>query len=402
MAKKKRNRNNNAPAATTQSAARPTAKQAGNTVEVVYDANTLETLITVNGKSFDTSRIDGKEIADWAYPFMMFAGGHGYSAIINYLNEHGYKTKRGRSFGKNSLYEILSNEKYMGVFVFNKAAAKSDGRRNNHAYKSNDKVIRVENGCPAIISKKLFEKVQRIKAKNRRNTGRYHGKEFYLLTGKVFCGVCGKRIQGNLRFSGDRKNRLSTYRCDEPRMVCNNKENNKDYLDAYVADLLRQKIFNKAALRRKINAVNKYIANYNASFDEHHDSVKSELDEVITALANITEAVEKGVLTEALIERAETLEQRKNELQMQLTSLKYFEPLKPENYLHLIDEYRTMERNTPEFRTFVQTYIDKIMTYPYHIEVVLDVGFGITDELKETITIRRGDLYALFESRTEE
>lgn len=42
-----------------------------NKVEVIYDDKTLETLITVNGKSFDTSRINGKEIADWAYPFMM-------------------------------------------------------------------------------------------------------------------------------------------------------------------------------------------------------------------------------------------------------------------------------------------------------------------------------------------
>ncbi len=42
-----------------------------NKVEVIYDDKTLETLITVNGKSFDTSRINGKEIADWVYPFMM-------------------------------------------------------------------------------------------------------------------------------------------------------------------------------------------------------------------------------------------------------------------------------------------------------------------------------------------
>ncbi len=54
--------------------------------------------------------------------FQMFADGHGYTAIINYLNEHGYKTKRGQIFGKNSLYEILNNEKYTGVFVFNKRA----------------------------------------------------------------------------------------------------------------------------------------------------------------------------------------------------------------------------------------------------------------------------------------
>ena len=334
--------------------------------------------------------------------FEMFAEGYGYSAIADYLNEHGYTTKRGHIFAKNSLYEILKNEKYTGVFVFNRAAAKSDSKRNNHAYKTNDNIIRVPGGCPAIISKSLFEKVQRIKAANRLNTGRYHSKEFYLLTGKVFCGVCGKRIQGNLRFSGERKNRHCTYRCDEPKQLCRNKENNKDYLDAYVADLLRQKIFNKAALRRKINAVNKYIASYNAEFDERYESIKTELDEVTVALSNLTVAVEKGVLTDAIIERSEALEQRKSEIQAQLAELRRFEPLKLENYLHLIEDYKNMKRNTAEFRTFVQTYIDRVVTYPYHIEIVLDVGFGITDELKETITIRRGDLYALFESRTED
>lgn len=38
------------------------------TVKVTYNSDTLETVITVYGKSFDTSRIEGKEIADWAYP----------------------------------------------------------------------------------------------------------------------------------------------------------------------------------------------------------------------------------------------------------------------------------------------------------------------------------------------
>lgn len=40
-------------------------------VKVAYNADTLETTITVDGKAFDTSRIDGKEIEIWAYPFMM-------------------------------------------------------------------------------------------------------------------------------------------------------------------------------------------------------------------------------------------------------------------------------------------------------------------------------------------
>lgn len=41
------------------------------TVKVTYNADTLETTIVVDGKEFDTSRINGKEIADWAYPFMV-------------------------------------------------------------------------------------------------------------------------------------------------------------------------------------------------------------------------------------------------------------------------------------------------------------------------------------------
>lgn len=32
--------------------------------------------------------------------FQMFADGHGYTTIIDYLNAHGYKTKRGKMFGK--------------------------------------------------------------------------------------------------------------------------------------------------------------------------------------------------------------------------------------------------------------------------------------------------------------
>lgn len=43
----------------------------GNTVTIMYDADALTTEITVNGQTFDTTRINGKEIEDWVYPFMM-------------------------------------------------------------------------------------------------------------------------------------------------------------------------------------------------------------------------------------------------------------------------------------------------------------------------------------------
>ncbi len=56
--------------------------------------------------------------------FEMYANGYGYSAIIDYLNAHGYHPKRGGMFKKNSLHDILGNEKYIGTFVYNRATGK--------------------------------------------------------------------------------------------------------------------------------------------------------------------------------------------------------------------------------------------------------------------------------------
>lgn len=43
----------------------------GKTVKIKYDSNTFETRIMFGERIFDTSRINGKEISDWAYPFIV-------------------------------------------------------------------------------------------------------------------------------------------------------------------------------------------------------------------------------------------------------------------------------------------------------------------------------------------
>lgn len=42
------------------------------TVKVTYNANILETTIVVDGRDFDTSHINGKEVENWVYPFILF------------------------------------------------------------------------------------------------------------------------------------------------------------------------------------------------------------------------------------------------------------------------------------------------------------------------------------------
>ena len=280
----------------------------------------------------------------------------------------------------------------------NKAATRSDGKRNNHAQK--DSYIRIEGGCPAIIGKKLFAQVQRIKAKNKRNAGRYHSKEFYLLTGKLVCDVCGKRMIGNLRFSGRSKTRLATYRCNTHRAMCNNKELNKDYLDADIAVLIGERLKPKT-LRRAVSKVNQQVQKFNHDFDANHEAISAQYNEVQDSLANITRAIEKGIFTDDLLQRAEQLENEKAKLETRLHELKLLEPLQYEDVAYLHTQWKELKRNTEEFRTFIQQFVKAIHVRPYDFDIVLDMGFGVSG-VDGDHSHAASELYEMFDSKVKE
>ena len=132
--------------------------------------------------------------------FDMYIKGYSYGNIIDTLNDLGYKTKRGNKFGKNSLHGILNNEKYTGVYVFNKTQRKGvNGKRNGHKQKSEEEIIKVEGGMPTIISKDIFEQAQEMIQKRKKTPGAHKATTLYLLTGLIRCGECGHAMQGNRR-----------------------------------------------------------------------------------------------------------------------------------------------------------------------------------------------------------
>lgn len=329
--------------------------------------------------------------------FQMYADGCGYSEIISWLNDHGYTTKRGTPFLKTSLVTILSNEKYIGTYVYNRAVPR---KLKSSAYKGkqkpDDEIIRLADGCPAIIPQELFNKVQKRKTANKRRAGGFSSKEVYLLTGKIDCGICGRKYQGNLRYSGQSHARFAAYRCETHRAQCGNKEMNKDYLDAYIVDLLRDKIFNKRSLKKHVDALNRYIEEYNSRYDEAYTELRTKWEEANHSLENITAAIEKGIITDSLIERAEILEAEHAELSVQLANMHRFLPVTYEQYDYLLRDFRTLPKDSEQFKAFVQNHIECITVYPYRMEVVLKTGFDVTDELTVTVGIRRGDLYAKY------
>ncbi|SNT22507.1 Recombinase zinc beta ribbon domain-containing protein [Anaerovirgula multivorans] len=65
---------------------------------------------------------------------------------------------------------------------------------------------------PVIVSKEIFHKAREMMKARKRAPGANKAKEFYLLTGLIYCGYCGTGMQGNRRNAKDKPKYVS-YRC---------------------------------------------------------------------------------------------------------------------------------------------------------------------------------------------
>ena len=256
--------------------------------------------------------------------FSLYLDGYGYRKMITVLNQKGYKTKRGNTFGKNSIHELLRNEKYAGTYVFNRTASKDAfGNRNGHLDKDNDSIIRIEGGVPAIISQEDFQKAQAKMATNKHQLGFYKAKEIYLLSGLIFCGECGHALQGNHRPACKNRPKYITYRCGnrDRTKQCDNKEIRREYVEMYVLHQLEQRLFNDKAIPHLVQMLNEYQLKTNTSITKEASEIQVKLKEIIKQIANIMTAVENGFFQESFKTRMTELEKEKMTLEISIQQL---------------------------------------------------------------------------------
>ena len=221
--------------------------------------------------------------------FEKYLGGWGYKKLLDYLNNMGYKSKRGSCFGKNSLSSILTNEKYVGRYIFNKRKEKTiDGKR-NPTLKPKEEWIIIEGGIPAIIDQTTFDAVQKKLSRNKRKSGSFKAKETYLLSGLIFCGECGEAMHGNKHIDGRKRSNYSSYRCHgrENKRGCKNKEIRRDYIDSFVLDELYKRLFSKISLQRLTEMLNDYNQKMSLATNSELSKAKSELSEVLRKVSSI-------------------------------------------------------------------------------------------------------------------
>ena len=213
--------------------------------------------------------IDENEAPAVRLIFKMFLLDAGYMAIIDALNAAGWHTKNGRPFGKNSIYDILRNERYCGTYIFGRTS-KINGHQNTH--KSNINCIKIDDAIPAIISKEDFSAAKTKMDANKQAPGRF--KSDYLLSGLVTCDECGHKMSGN---SLKKKNgrRYCWYQCTNQMnrgiSSCHSKRISKDELE----NLVLKALVKNLTPEKIMIMINSAVASLNQEDAERDDKLKA-------------------------------------------------------------------------------------------------------------------------------
>lgn len=308
--------------------------------------------------------------------------GVGYSEIIYTLNAMGYLTRGGKPFGKNSLHEILRNEKYRGVYIFNRSSSKNvSGRRNNHASKSDDDMIRIEGGVPQIISEEVWNGVQAIlKSRKHHRTSNYSSKETYLLTGKIICGECGASYTGVRHFSGRNKQKYVCYQCSNRKRTasvgCRNKEIRREYLETFVMQEIAHIVFDDANIKSLVNEYYKYHSSFDSESIEKLQLLNGSLQAITKKIDNIVAAV-ANTGSSALLSSLESFERERNEIKAKIDEVEKQTKTREvtETMVELAYEYARRLYNSGDkelYRQLINLYLDKIVVHYDHVEFYLN------------------------------
>ncbi len=314
--------------------------------------------------------------------FSMFLNGCGYSEILNKLNINGYKTKRGESFSKTSIHSILRNEKYTGVYIYNRSAPKSpNGKRNGHKYKDPSEIIRIDGGMPQIISKEDFDGVQKMLSTRKKNGAKNTAKETYLLSGKIKCGVCGSSYAGNSRKAQLSHRQYVDYRCNKKcsKVQCINKGISRDAIEKYVLKGLADIVFNTKLIPEITERYDSFLNERNTSLISERTALKNKLKELNRELNTIAELLIKNssdTLAEKLTEREELKEKIIYELEVldhKISSRSISEKSLRAEFKHAKDLFKKGTLSTTQ--KLIDLYVNKVTVYPDKIVIEYNLGF---------------------------
>lgn len=338
-------------------------------------------------------KVDESEAAAVRLIFNMADNGEKYPAILAELKSRGFRTKMGKTFTSTSIHDILRNEKYIGVCVYNKRVSQSVAN-NSRRFKDRSEWIVREDVYPPLIDREQFDRIQE-RMKRRRLSNQAHPKEIYLLSGKIHCGLCGRAYCGERKTNG--KGIVSySYFCNSRNHAkderCNNPQVNRSFIESFVLGKLAEYVFTDGMLPKITESYNRYLNNRVGSAAQKLDLCRNNLREVEQRI-NRTIDLLVDVGSASLKKKLSDLEKQKAALEKDITTL-----------TKLLSENRVTEKELKcafaeirraltdgtlsNAKQLVDTYVHDVVVYPNRIVVIFNLfpHIDLTDRQHDHIT----------------
>lgn len=311
---------------------------------------------------------------------MMFkdvANGCGYNVVLNKLNSMGYRTRLGNTFSKETMYEMLRNEKYNGVYVFSRASSKNEsGRRNNHMDKPVEDQIRIPGGMPKIVDDDTFAKVQSILSSRKRH-GRRNGKRKYLLSGFVYCGICGHKYCGDSMQSGKERITVGTYFCNNRKNhgihACGNLGIQQKPLENLVLRKIEEIVFDDSQIPNIVEAYYDLCKDTAGEVGEKLHTMRLSLKTVEQKISNIVNVI-ANTGSAALANQLMLLENEREVLDFQIREEERNAEQSKLDEAEIRAAFRQAQKmfrsgELPQMEQIINLYLDRVNVYPEYVEI---------------------------------
>ena len=309
--------------------------------------------------------------------FRDVANGCGYNVVLNKLNTMGYRTRLGNTFSKETMYEMLRNEKYNGVYVFSRVSSKNEsGRRNNHMDKPVEDQIRIPGGMPKIVDDDTFAKVQSILASRKRH-GRRNGKRKYLLSGFVYCGICGHKYCGDSMQSGKERITVGTYFCNNRKNhgihECNNLGIQQKPLEELVLRKIEEIVFDEDQISNIVEAYYNLCKDTAGDVGEKLRTMRLNLKTIEQKISNIVNVI-ANTGSAALANQLMLLENEKEVLDFQIREEERNVEQSRLDETEIIVAFRQAQQmfrsgELPQMEQIINLYLDRVNVYPEYVEI---------------------------------
>ena len=296
--------------------------------------------------------------------FSRYAAGESMADIIRWLNDQGYRTGQGKPFTKSSLVTVLKNEKYIGIYT----------------YKD---VIRDENAVPVIVDREIFAEVQDMLKKNKRMPSHSWSYSDYILTDKLFCGLCGSPMVGK---SGNNHagQKYMYYACSGKlhKSGCTKKAIRQDVIEELVLTEAHRIIQDDEIMGYIVDKTWEFYQQQDASAEEIK-SLQRQLEAVEKSIGNLVRSIEAGLLNDAIVARMNELEGQKTALSKAIgeKELEQGFKLTRDHIQFFLEQFRDLNFEDRDCqRRLVDTFINSVHLY----EDKYIIAFNYSDETKKT------------------